>query len=207
MKSFLILIFCLSLKSLFCEEYKIIQDLFDIVEIRQAYVKALPSIKELHTILTPIDNDYLKDFTNVKADYSEFTTESFVLYYGVSDFLHIILKNVTIKITGTVNYKILEIPMQSNFTAYMKEYGGSQLFYVKFMKDESGKYYYKYTIDVIQSQYIFEVEDGPLKEALTKEREIKIWNAPVGELFKRHLIKVYEKIFDQLLEELNKDLI
>ena len=32
--------------------------------------------------------------------------------------------------------------MQSNFTAYMKEYGGSQLFYVKFMKDESGKYEY-----------------------------------------------------------------
>ena len=207
MKSFLILIFYLSLKSLFCEEFKIIQDLFDIVEVRQAYVKALPYIKELHTILTPSDYNYfLENFTNVKVDYSEFTTESFDFYYGYNDFLHIKLLKETLKITGAVKYQILDVPMQSNFTAYMKNFGTDQLFYVKFMKDASGKYYYDYSIDITEDKYTFEIEDGPLKVALTKVREKKIWNYPAGSLFRGHLIKVYDKIFDQLLEKLNNDL-
>ena len=95
--------------------------------------------------------------------------------------------------------------MQSNFTAYMKNFKFNKVFYVQFKKNSLGKFYYDYSLDITEDKYILEVEDGPLEEALIKEKKIKNWNYPAGSLFRNHLIKIYDKIFDQLLEVLNVD--
>lgn len=206
MKALLPFILCLFLHQYLCEE-KYFHDLFNISSVIEAYNKVLPAINKIDSVIPVKTNDYcFKNMTNMKLSYSKFTPKTIEFAYDKrSKDLHVNFRNITLTLNGAIHYNILKIPITQKFKAYLNNYRLKKMVFIKYKKNQEGKYYYEYSYDRGNNYYDLNIKAERLvKEALIAKDKKDFWTYTICQIFKGHLNKVFKLIFDELLKKINK---